>query len=162
MSCLRLRFLSGSELPRKLDVAPPALTRLKRLVGVLSQDARMKSIVKTAEDISSDQLSKAAYAERSMLLLFTDGLPCWKLAKQETNIPGGCAYACLSPSLVEIVVFEVLGKEVSRATLVPAEGFDVKQNGRWAVFDRITGLGAISARGLTRYLEKLTRIYCFC
>ena len=43
---LRLRFLSGSELPRQLDVAPPALTRLKRLVGVLSQDARMKSIVK--------------------------------------------------------------------------------------------------------------------
>ena len=26
----------------------------------------------------------------------------------------------------EIVVFEVLGKVVSRATLVPAEGFDVK------------------------------------
>lgn len=60
----------------------------------------------------------------------------------------------------EIVVFEVLGKVVSRATLVPAEGFDVKQNERWAVFE--TGLGAISARGLTRYLVKLTRIYCFC
>ena len=61
-----------------------------------------------------------------MSLLFTDGLPCWKLAKQETNVPGGSAYASLSPSLVKLCVFEVLGKVVSHATLVPAEGFETK------------------------------------
>lgn len=39
---------------------------------------------------------------------------------------GGSAYASLSPSLVKLCVFEVLGKVVSHATLVPAEGFETK------------------------------------
>jgi hypothetical protein len=49
----------------------------------------------------------------------------------------------------DIMMFEVRRKVVSRATLLPVEGFHMKQIERWAVFD--TSLGANPARGLASF-----------
>ena len=49
----------------------------------------------------------------------------------------------------DIMVFGVRRKVLSRATLLPVEGFHMKQIERWAVLG--TTLGAIPARGLASF-----------